>query len=379
MSEADIKHMRRAIEFSRRAPYTSPNPRVGAVVVRDGHVIGEGWHEGSGTPHAEAIALAGVEAAGATLYVTLEPCTHRGHTGPCAPAIVDAGVRRVVVGLEDPDPRVAGDGIAYLRARAVEVDAGMAASEISGLLAPYLKHRRTGRAFLTLKLATGLDGRIAAADGTSRWITSPETRAYVHARRVEADAVLIGAGTSLHDDPALTARDVDAIRQPVKVVVDSSGRVPPSLTLMRGPRETLAPTRRPDGSFGRARHPSVIVATTTGVSHEKRIEWKDAGAEVVELPSVPDGVDIGALLDVLGERGFMEVFCEGGAELATSVVRRGLVDRLEIHVGGVLFGREGRQIGDLGIATIADAPRWRRLSTFSSGNDSILVYEPERD
>lgn len=378
MSEADINHMRRAIELSRRAPYTSPNPRVGAVLVREGRVVGEGWHEGSGTPHAETIALGGVDAAGATMYVTLEPCTHRGHTAPCAPAVVDAGVGRVVIGLEDPDARVAGSGVAYLRGRGVEVETGVAAAEIADLLAPYLKQRRSGRAFLTLKLASGLDGRIAAADGSSRWITGTHTRAYVHARRVEADAVLIGAGTALADDPALTARDADPIRQPVKVVVDSTGRVPASLALMREPRETLAPVRRPDGSFGRARHPSVIVATTTAVPPDKRIEWKDAGAEVVELPPAPEGVDVGALLDVLGERGFTEILCEGGAELATSLLRGGLVDRLEIHVGGVLLGREGRQIGDLGIGTIADAPRWRRLSTTASGNDSILVYEPER-
>jgi diaminohydroxyphosphoribosylaminopyrimidine deaminase/5-amino-6-(5-phosphoribosylamino)uracil reductase len=378
MSEADIDHMRRAIEISRRAPYTSPNPRVGAVLVRDGRVIGEAWHEGSGTAHAETIALAGVDAVGATMYLTLEPCTHRGHTGPCAPAVAAAGVGRVVVGLEDPDSRVAGNGVTYLRDRGVRVDTGVCEVEVSDLLAPYLKHRRTARAFLTLKLAAGLDGRIAAADGTSRWITGPETRAYVHARRVEADAVLIGAGTALADDPSLTARNSGAVRQPVRIVVDAGGRVTTDLSLMRGAGETLAPTRRPDGTFGRARHPAVIIATTPSVGHETKLGWKSAGAEIVVIPPSADGVDVGALLDTLGKRGFTEVLCEGGALLATSLLRAGLVDRLEIHVGGVLFGDGGRQIGDLGIETIADAPRWRRVSTIASGDDSILIYEPER-
>jgi diaminohydroxyphosphoribosylaminopyrimidine deaminase/5-amino-6-(5-phosphoribosylamino)uracil reductase len=378
MSEADIDHMRRAIEISRRAPYTSPNPRVGAVLVRDGGVIGEAWHEGSGTAHAETIALDGVDAVGATMYVTLEPCTHRGHTGPCAPAVAEAGVGRVVVGLEDPDPRVAGNGITYLRDSGVRVDTGVCDVEISDLLAPYLKHRRTARAFLTLKLAAGLDGRIAAADGTSQWITGPETRAYVHARRVEADAVLIGVGTALEDDPSLTARNSGAVRQPVRIVVDAGGRVTTDLSLMRGTGETLAPTRRPDGTFGRARHPAVIIATTSSVGHETKLAWKSAGAEIVDIPPSDDGVDVGALLDTLGKRGFTEVLCEGGAQLATSLLRAGLVDRLEIHVGGVLFGDGGRQIGDLGIETIADAPRWRRVSTIASGDDSILIYEPER-
>ena len=376
MSEADRQHMCRAIELTRRARYTSPNPRVGAVLVRAGEVIGEGWHEGAGTAHAETMALEGASAEGATIYVTLEPCNHHGHTKPCTEALIEAGVARVVVGLIDPDPRVAGAGLARLIEAGIEVEHGLLADEIGSLLAPYVKQRTTGRAFLTLKLATGLDGRIAAADGTSRWITGPETRSYVHARRVEVDAVLIGAGTALADDPALTARDVDAPRQPVRVLADGSGRLPTTLAAFRRD-ETLAPTRRSDGSFGVARHPAVMVATTDRVTHERSLEWKAAGAEVLVLPELDDGVDVGALLQVLGERGFVEVLCEGGAELATWLLRHGLVDRLEIHIGGLLLG-DGPQIGDLGIPTIAEAPRWRRVSTFAAGNDSLIVYEPER-
>jgi len=378
MSEVDIRYMHRALELSKRALYTSPNPRVGAVVVKDGEVLGEGWHEGTGSPHAETQALAGIDPTGATMYVTLEPCTHHGHTAPCAPAIADAGIRRVVVGLEDPDPRVRGEGCSYLRDRGIQVDVGIAGGEVAGLLAPYLRHRRTGRAFLTLKLASSLDGRLAAADGTSRWITGPDTRAFVHRRRAEVDAILIGAGTALADDPTLTARGVEVVRQPVRIVVDRTGRISPGLALMRGPHETVAPISRADGSYGRAAHAATIVATSSAVPHDARLAWKSAGAEVIELRATDDGVDVGSLLVMLGERGFTEVLCEGGAELATYLLRRDLVDRLEIHSGGVLLGAHGRGIGDLGVGTIADAPRWRRISTTAGGDDAISIYEPER-
>jgi diaminohydroxyphosphoribosylaminopyrimidine deaminase / 5-amino-6-(5-phosphoribosylamino)uracil reductase len=362
MTDDDLTYMHRAIDASRRARYTSPNPRVGAVVVSDGRIIGEGWHEGAGRPHAETQALAGIDATGATMYVTLEPCMHHGHTGPCAPAVAEAGVARVVVAVEDPDPRVAGKGIAHLRKAGVEVATGVGAVEAADAIAPYLHHRRTGRAFLTLKLAVGLDGRVAAADGTSRWITGAETRAYVHERRVEADAVLVGAGTALADDPSLTARDAQAPRQPVRIVADRAGRVPAGAKLFAEPRETLAPTRRADG--------------TSHAAHDAVLSWKESGAEVLVLPATDAGVDVRALLEALGDRGFTEVFCEGGVTLATSLLRDGLVDRLELHTGAVMFG-SGPSIGDLGLGTIDEASRWRRVRTVGSGDDVISVYAPE--
>jgi diaminohydroxyphosphoribosylaminopyrimidine deaminase / 5-amino-6-(5-phosphoribosylamino)uracil reductase len=346
------------------------------VLVRGDEVIGEGWHEGPGSPHAEAVALEAAEASGATMYVTLEPCDHHGHTAPCTEALIAAGVARVVVGLIDPDPRVSGGGVARLRGAGISVDDGVLADEVATSLAPYIKQRTTGRAFLTLKLAVSLDGHIAAADGTSRWITGPETRAYVHARRVEVDAVLVGAGTVMADDPSLTARSGDAPRQPVRIVADAAGRVPADMAVFRG-TETIAPTRLTAGGFGRARQASAIVATTERAAHDRTIGWKGVGAEVLVLPQRAGGVDIGALLATLGERGFTEVLCEGGAELATSLLRDDLVDRLELHTGGVLLGT-GPRIGDLGISTIERAPRWRRVSTWASGNDSLSVYEPVR-
>ncbi|MGH2807694.1 MAG: bifunctional diaminohydroxyphosphoribosylaminopyrimidine deaminase/5-amino-6-(5-phosphoribosylamino)uracil reductase RibD, partial [Actinomycetota bacterium] len=200
--------MARAIELARIPLHTSPNPRVGAVVVRDGEVIGEGYHFGAGRPHAETEALRGVDdARGATVYVNLEPCMHRAETPPCAPALVEAGVARVVAALEDPDERVRGRGFEYLREHGVEVTGGVMAAEARALNAAFIHQRTTGRPLVTLKLALTIDGRLAASDGTSRWVTGPEARAVVHRRRAETDAILVGSGTVLADDPSLTARD----------------------------------------------------------------------------------------------------------------------------------------------------------------------------
>src|SRR5687768_16450232 len=193
--------MTRALELASRPPFTSPNPRVGAVVVRDGRVVSEGIHEGAGTPHAEVRALDGVDAIGATLYVNLEPCTHHGRTPPCAPAVIEAGIARAVIAIEDPDRRVAGKGIEMLRAAGLEVVVGTCAQAAGDLNRAYLHQRATKRPLVTLKLALSLDGKVAAANGSSKWITGAEARARVHARRLECDAVLIGAGTVLADDP----------------------------------------------------------------------------------------------------------------------------------------------------------------------------------
>src|SRR5918992_4105882 len=238
----DELFMGRALELARSWPHTSPNPRVGAIVVRSGAVVAEGRHEGAGTPHAEMRALDGVDAAGATLYVNLEPCDHHGRTPPCAPAIAAAGVARVVAAHEDPDPRVRGRGFAALARHGIEVTTGVLAAKAERTNAAYLHHARTGLPLISLKLASSLDGRLAARDGSARWITGPLTRARVHARRAEVDAVMVGAGTVLADDPQLTARG-DAVRspssalagpgasspgaigerQPTRVVVDATG------------------------------------------------------------------------------------------------------------------------------------------------------------
>jgi diaminohydroxyphosphoribosylaminopyrimidine deaminase/5-amino-6-(5-phosphoribosylamino)uracil reductase len=353
LRDEDERFMRRALELASRPPFASPNPRVGAVVVRDGTILGEGAHRGPGTPHAEAAALEGIDARGATVYVALEPCNHQGRTPPCATRLVEAGVTRVVAALEDPDERVAGSGFALLRAAGIEVVSGVLAADAERLNAPYLHHRRTGRAFLALKLALTLDGRMTAPDGSSQWITGPAARRAVHARRLEAGAVLVGAGTVLADDPALTVRAVRAPRQPVAVVADAAGRVPATAAVF-------------------ARDGGVIVATTPSCPHEAQIAWKEAGAEVLVLPESDGGVDLAALLDVLGARGVTEVFCEGGPRLASSLVAGGLVGRLELHYGPVLAGG-GRSLEEIGVTTMADALRFRVETTERAGDDVIVT------
>ncbi|HEV3471829.1 MAG TPA: bifunctional diaminohydroxyphosphoribosylaminopyrimidine deaminase/5-amino-6-(5-phosphoribosylamino)uracil reductase RibD [Actinomycetota bacterium] len=349
--------MRRALHIAARPLRTAPNPRVGAVVVRKGRILAEATHEGAGTPHAEASALSGIDAAGATLYVTLEPCVHEGRTPPCVPVIVSSGVERVVIALEDPDERVSGRGIDALRAAAIEVTVGVLADEARALNRAYLHHRATGRPFVTLKLALSIDGRLGAPDRKARWITGPRTRELVHRRRAEVDAILVGAGSVLADDPQLTAREVGATIQPTRVLVDASGRIPPTAA-----------------AFGAG---EVLVATTDRAPHERQTEWKEAGAEALVLPATGSGVDLDALFDELGRRGFTEIYCEGGAELATSLLKDNLVDRLEIHHGPVLLGRGGPEIGDLGVTSMDDASRWKTTKVHQVGDDVVTVWEKD--
>lgn len=357
MTEDEL-YMSRALALAAEAGFTSPNPRVGAVIVRAGEVVSEAFHSGAGTPHAEALALEGPDATGSTLFVTLEPCTHHGRTPPCAPAIVEAGVTRVVVAIEDPDPRVAGTGIAYLRERGLDVELGVGAAEATAQNEAYLHHRRTGRPLVTLKLALSLDGKMAATDGSSRWITGPETRREVHRLRTRVDGILIGAGTVLTDDPLLTARDVGAERQPTRVIVDSSGRVPADASV-----------------FGAG---EVIVMTTVGSSDDARRAWKSAGAEVVVIDQQDDGeVDLRGVVENLGARGWLEILCEGGARLATSSLRGDLVDRLVLHYGPVIVGEEGIGIGSLGIDSMAAVRRWRTLDVTRIGADTIVTLGRE--
>jgi diaminohydroxyphosphoribosylaminopyrimidine deaminase/5-amino-6-(5-phosphoribosylamino)uracil reductase len=329
----------------------SPNPRVGAVVVRGGAVIGEGAHEGPDTPHAEAAALRDVDARGATVYVTLEPCNHHGRTPPCAPALVAAGVARVVAALEDPDPRVGGAGFDALRAAGVDVEVGLLRAEAERLNRAYIHHRTTGRTYVSLKLALTLDGRMTAGDGSSRWITGRDARRIVHLRRLECDAVMVGAGTVLADDPRLTVRDVPAPRQPLRVVVDARGRVPRAAAVLG------------EGS---------LVASTATAPHDAQIAWKEAGAEVLVLPEGGAGVDLDALLRALGARGVVEVLCEGGPRLASSLIRADLVDRLELHYGPVLTGG-GRSLHDLGVTSMAGALRFEIEDSARAGDDLLVT------
>jgi diaminohydroxyphosphoribosylaminopyrimidine deaminase / 5-amino-6-(5-phosphoribosylamino)uracil reductase len=355
----DERFMNRALELARSVPNTSPNPKVGAVVVRDDVILGEGYHQGAGHPHAEAAAVEGCDADGSTLYITLEPCVHQGLTPPCAPMIVAAGIDRVVVAIEDPDPRVSGRGISYLRDRGVHVDTGVLAMQAVDVNGPFLHHRRTGRPLVTLKLALTLDGRLAAPDRSSNWITGEETRRAVHARRLEADAVMVGAGTIADDDPMLTVRSVEARRQPARVIVDSSGRTPARAAVFGPESET-------------------IVATTDAAPQAARDAWAETGAEVLVLPPSDQGVDLHALLEQLGGRSILDLYCEGGATLATSLLAERCVDILEVHYGPKIVGAGGPQIDDIGVKSIDEATSLDPIDAHTSGDDIVARYRVRR-
>ncbi|MDQ3985147.1 MAG: bifunctional diaminohydroxyphosphoribosylaminopyrimidine deaminase/5-amino-6-(5-phosphoribosylamino)uracil reductase RibD [Actinomycetota bacterium] len=357
MSPDHERHMTRAIALARRGPPTSPNPRVGSVLVKDGRVVAEGRHEGAGSPHAEIVALGETNPRGGTLYVNLEPCVHHGRTPPCAPVVADSGLAKVVVATGDPDPRVDGRGLRFLADHGVEVTTGVLASSARRLNAAYFWRHGAGRPLVTVKLALTLDGRLAGSDRQSRWITGPGARARVHRRRGEVDAVMVGAGTVLADDPELTARHTPrTARQPIAIVVDGAGRVPPEARLFD-------------------RGAEVIVATTSNCPHDVQTAFKERGAEVLVVPSETARVDLDRLLDDLGRRGLLEIYCEGGAELATSLLRDKLVDRLELFYGSVLVGRGGPDIGDLGLPGLEEAPRWELVESDREENDAFVVLE----
>ncbi|WP_342673707.1 bifunctional diaminohydroxyphosphoribosylaminopyrimidine deaminase/5-amino-6-(5-phosphoribosylamino)uracil reductase RibD [Jiangella gansuensis] len=338
--------MRRAIELAARGELTTPpNPEVGCVVLDPaGRPVGEGWHERPGGPHAEIEALtrAGDRARGGTAVVTLEPCDHTGRTGPCTRALIEAGVRRVVVAVADPNPVAAG-GTATLRAHGVDVETGVLADAAARANARWLTPFRTGRPFVVWKFAATLDGRSAAADGTSRWITGPDARADVHRLRAAVDTVVAGVGTVLADDPQLTARPGTdhTVRQPLRVVVDTSGRTPATARV----RDDEAPT---------------WIATA-----------EDVGA-------APDGrVDLAKLLHRLHERGQRYVLLEGGPTLAGAFWRVGLVDRVVGYVAPALLGAGPAALADAGVTTIGAAIRLDVSDVAVVGGDIRITGTPQ--
>ncbi len=366
MKGTDSDRIARAVALGEHGRRTAPpNPWVGCVVVDEqGNVAGEGWHRRPGTPHAEAEALtaAGPRARGGTAYVTLEPCAHHGRTPPCADALIAAGVRRVVVALEDPDPQVAGRGLARLRAAGIDVEVGPGEVSARRSLAPYLHHRRTGRASCLVKTAMSLDARVAAADGTSRWITGPAARADAHGLRAESQAIVVGAGTALADEPSLTARDVDppVDRQPLRVLLDGRGRVPAAGPLFD---PALAPT---------------LVVTTDAAPTASVDDWRAAGAKVETVTPAPGGVDLEATLDLLGRHDVLQAMVEGGATLHGALLAAGLVDRLVAYVSPKALGPRGLPaFSQPDVDTLADADAWRLVSTATVGDDVRLEYEPE--
>jgi diaminohydroxyphosphoribosylaminopyrimidine deaminase / 5-amino-6-(5-phosphoribosylamino)uracil reductase len=360
--------MRRALDLAARGTgLVSPNPLVGAILVRDGEVVGEGWHEGPGRPHAEVVALesAGDRAGGSTLYVTLEPCTHYGRTPPCAPRLIEAGVVKVVAAMGDPNPAVDGRGLAALRAAGIEVEVGVLRDRAARLNAPFLKHLRTGLPHVTLKMAASLDGKVAARDGSSRWITGAEARAEVHRMRAAADAIIVGAGTAFRDDPSLTVRDAASRgRPPLRVVVDGRGIVPETHRLF---------------SDGGAR---TLVATTEGAPGWRRDAWRATGAEVLVLDDAGSAlIPLEDLLRELGKRDVQRLLLEGGPTLAWEAVRSELVDEVVLFIAPILVGGQDAPsvLMGGGIPTIAAPFRLDLDEVVRVGQDIKVVARVHRD
>ena len=324
----DDRFMARALDLAVRARgLTSPNPLVGALVVRDGVVVGEGFHQAAGQPHAEveALAAAGDRTRGATLYVTLEPCAHHGRTPPCAPAVVAAGIRRVVVATDDPHPLVAGRGLDVLRAAGLEVVRGVMEPQATAMNRLFLTAMRERRPHVTLKAAATLDGKIADAHGASKWITGDAARAHAHQLRSEVDAIVVGIGTVLADDPALTVRlEGRWPREPLRVVLDSTARTPPSARLIQA------------GTAARA-----VIAVGRDAPETRVRALAATGAQVLRCPDELGRVSLGELTAALFARDVRGLLVEGGAEVAASFVDAGLVDRVTLFLAPLLLG--GRQ------------------------------------
>ena len=325
--------MRRALSLATHGPAVGPNPQVGCVLLDEaGAMVAQGWHRGAGTAHAEVDALSHIpDARGLTAVVTLEPCNHTGRTGPCAQALIDAGVTRVVYALDDPNP-VAGGGADRLRAAGVEVIGGLLADEATDLLLPWLTSVRTGRPWVTVKWATSLDGRAAAADGTSQWISGTASRQRVHEQRAALDAIAVGTGTVLADDPSLTARG--------------------------------------DGGELLAHQPVPVVFGTTPVPADARLRQHPAG--LIELGPR----DLEAALSDLDARGIRRLFVEGGPTLASAFISAGLVDEVLIYLAPMLIGGPRVALDDLGVTTIAEAQRLRIPRIETLGDDLLVVARP---
>ena len=367
---SDISWMSRALELARRGQYTvSPNPAVGCVLVTGDTVVGEGWHQRAGGPHAEIHALnaAGKMAHGATAYVTLEPCSHHGKTGPCADALIAAGVARVVYGCEDPNPQVAGNGLAKLKTAGVEVAGPVLESEALRVIRGFRQRMRHARPWVTIKMAMSLDARVAMASGQSQWITAPAARQDVQRLRAASCAIVTGSGTALFDDPSLTVRlnsdelGIEGpVRQPLRVVIDSSLRLPEAARVLQaeGP---------------------VLVFGTVDAAQADIARLQSAGAEVALVPAREGKVDLAVVLARLAERGCNQVLVEAGSALAGAFVAEALFDELVIYLAPKLFGETARPLFKLPIETI-DAHLALTIEDIRKvGEDWRISATPETD
>jgi len=353
-------HMRRAIELSRLGVgRTSPNPAVGAVVARGDVVLGEGWHRRAGEPHAEVIALrnAGEAGAGADLYVTLEPCCHTGRTPPCTEAIHEARIARVFYACRDPDPRCAGGGDAALEGYGIEVAGGVLAAQAALVNEAYLKHKRTGLPLVTLKLAMSLDGRIATRTGDSRWISGEDSRLRVHEMRNRHDAVMVGVGTVLADDPALTTRGVPDGRDALRVICDTQARTAPGARVVAVQSDAAC-----------------VVACAEDAPAEPITALDEAGAQVLRVPRSGGHLDLRALMTALGGRDVMSVLIEGGGGLAWGALEAGVVDKVALFRAPIIIGGAGAvpAVGGAGAETVAEALRLHDMTVERIGEDLLV-------
>jgi len=357
-SASDHEFMARALRLARKGLFTTtPNPRVGCVVVKDDIVVGEGWHARAGGAHAEIHALnaAGNLARGATAYVTLEPCSHHGRTPPCADALIGAGVARVVAAMRDPNPQVGGSGLEQLRAVGIDTADGLMEMEARELNIGFVSRMTRGRPWVRLKLAASLDGKTALNNGKSQWITGPEARRDGHAWRARACAILTGAGTVRDDDPRLTVRDVETGRQPRRVVVDSHLETPPTARILEG---------------------GAVLVVAASEDAAKIAALRAAGAEVLVLPNPQGKVDLLRLLQALAERGVNELHVEAGHKLNGSLLREGLADELLLYFAPTLIG-SGREMFPLPeIADLAGRRDLEILDLRRVGTDIRILARP---
>lgn len=365
----DERYMARALELARRGRFTTtPNPNVGCVIVLDGQIVGEGWHQRAGEPHAEvhALRMAGDRARGATAYVTLEPCSHHGRTPPCCDALIAAGVKRVVAAMQDPNPQVAGRGLHRLHQAGIEVSHGLMMQEAEALNRGFLKRMRTGFPWIQLKLGASLDGRTAMASGESQWITSSAARRDVQRLRAQSSAILSSSATVLADNPSLTVRwseldsesqrlvDEAELRQPVRVIVDSQNRVTPHHKLIEQSGETWLMRQQVDD-----RH------------------WPETVTQI-PVPLRDSQLDLVALMMVLGQRQINSVWVEAGATLAGALIQAGLVDELIVYVAPKLLGNDARGLCQLaGLTQLVDAPVFAFRDIRQVGDDVRLTLTPQ--
>jgi len=357
--KADEKYMKLALELARRGHgQTSPNPMVGAVMVKNDRVVGQGYHEKAGGPHAEIVALnkARGAARGATLYVNLEPCCHYGRTHPCTDAIIKAGIKEVVYSINDPNPTVNGKGAALLRRAAIKVTSGQLKDESEKLNEVYVKFIRTGKPFVILKTAESLDGRIATASGDSKWISGPEARKFAHQLRADSDAVVVGAGTVLADNPHLTVRLVRG-KNPYRIILTRHPNFPTTINLFRHNRDAR----------------TILATSRAGAS-----KFKVKNVTVWTIEENKHGLLLSDFLEKAAQFGLISILVEGGGRLATSLIHEGLVDKQYLLIAPMIIGRGTEAVGELSIRKLADAVRYKEWLFEPCGQDVLFTGYPRK-